>query len=238
MKIKTNKNFNEWLAGLIDGDGYFGLSKKGYASLEIVMETRDIQCLYKVKKAFGGSMKLIAGNKAVRYRLHNKAGILNVITAVNGEIRNPIRLAQLYKICDKYGIKLKYASELTYESGWLAGFLDADGSVYLNKKSVQVFIAVSQKNKLLLDLITQVYGGKIYSVKTTDSFKWVLSKKLEVLAILDYFKINKMFSAKMNRIRLISDIYKGFNLGWHNAELNTIESKLWKNLEEKWESWD
>ena len=33
--------FNQWLAGLIDGDGCFLLSKKGYASLEIVMEIRD-----------------------------------------------------------------------------------------------------------------------------------------------------------------------------------------------------
>jgi len=31
--------FNQWLAG--DGDGCFLLSKKGYASLEIVMEIRD-----------------------------------------------------------------------------------------------------------------------------------------------------------------------------------------------------
>jgi len=38
----SNKKFHQWLAGLIDGDGCFLLSKKGYASLEIVMETRDM----------------------------------------------------------------------------------------------------------------------------------------------------------------------------------------------------
>lgn len=35
----------QWIAGIIDGDGYFGISKKGYCSLEIVMELRDIACL-------------------------------------------------------------------------------------------------------------------------------------------------------------------------------------------------
>ena|SRR4051794_13838423 len=40
----TCNNFNQWLAGLIDGDGCFQLSKKGYASLEIVMEIRDKPC--------------------------------------------------------------------------------------------------------------------------------------------------------------------------------------------------
>jgi hypothetical protein len=42
--------FIEWLAGLIDGDGCFLLSKKGYASLEIIMDIRDQHCLYQIKK--------------------------------------------------------------------------------------------------------------------------------------------------------------------------------------------
>jgi hypothetical protein len=33
--------FKQWLAGLIDGDGYFLLSKNGYNSCEITMDTRD-----------------------------------------------------------------------------------------------------------------------------------------------------------------------------------------------------
>ena len=55
--------FNQWLAGLIDGDGCFQLSKKGYASLEIVMETRDKHCLYLIKQKYGGSVKLRSGVK-------------------------------------------------------------------------------------------------------------------------------------------------------------------------------
>ena len=50
-----NQSFNEWLAGLIDGDGCFQLSKQGYASLEITMEIRDKHCLYIIKqKIIGG----------------------------------------------------------------------------------------------------------------------------------------------------------------------------------------
>ena len=33
--------FYEWLAGIIDGDGCFLVSKKGYCSLEIVTQLRD-----------------------------------------------------------------------------------------------------------------------------------------------------------------------------------------------------
>lgn len=43
-----NNKFNEWLAGVIDGDGSIRLSKKGYGSLEVVIEIRDKACLYKI----------------------------------------------------------------------------------------------------------------------------------------------------------------------------------------------
>lgn len=109
----NNKAFNEWLAGLIDGDGCFQLSKKGYSSLEIVMELRDKHCLYQIKDKFGGSVKLRAGNNHLRYRLHHKTGMLNLIHSINGLIRNPARILQLGKICDNYGIKLIDPKPLT-----------------------------------------------------------------------------------------------------------------------------
>jgi hypothetical protein len=52
-----------------DGDGYFGISKTGYCSLEIVMEPRDITCLYKIKNRYGGSIKTTYHAAAVRYPL-------------------------------------------------------------------------------------------------------------------------------------------------------------------------
>ena len=43
FSIKREGRFEEWLGGLIDGDGCFLLSKKGYGSLEITMDIRDEQ---------------------------------------------------------------------------------------------------------------------------------------------------------------------------------------------------
>ena len=232
---KNNKKFNQWLAGLIDGDGYFHLSKKGYASLEITMEIRDSMCLYKVKNVFGGSIKPVGSLKALRYRLHHKEGIINIITAINGEIRNPTRLAQLFKVCENYKIKLNYAQSLSYDNAWLSGFIDAEGSVYYNLSSLQVFITVSQKNKLLLDLFTPIYGGSVYSVKTNDSFKWTLCEKQDVLSFLSYLKLNCLYSAKMNRVRLIPSIYESFAKSMHRADPISIEGKIWYKLKDKWE---
>jgi hypothetical protein len=81
------------------------------------MELRDKHCLYQVKQKFGGSVKLRAGDNHLRYRLHHKAGMLNLIKAVNGLIRNPNRMLQLGKICDKYDIELINPQPLTYYNG-------------------------------------------------------------------------------------------------------------------------
>jgi len=116
-KVEGALRFNQWLGGLIDGAGCFLLSKKGYASLEIVVELRDKRCLYEIKQAFGGAVQLRAGDNHLRYRLHNRPGLLKLIAAINGQIRNPVRLAQLNKICDKYGIPLIFPAPLTYRDG-------------------------------------------------------------------------------------------------------------------------
>ena len=60
-KIKGNDDTDlkvrQWIAGVIDGDGNFHISKKGYVELSVVMEPRDIACLYKMKQRYGGSVK-------------------------------------------------------------------------------------------------------------------------------------------------------------------------------------
>jgi hypothetical protein len=113
----NSNSFNEWLAGLIDGDGCFQLSKKGYASLEIVMELRDKNCLYQIKDKFGGAIKLRLGANHLRYRLHHKEGLLRLISAVNGLIQNPTRLHQLNKICINYNINFILPKPLEYNNG-------------------------------------------------------------------------------------------------------------------------
>jgi ubiquinol-cytochrome c reductase cytochrome b subunit len=93
------------------------LSKKGYASLEITMDIRDERALQAVKNVYGGSIKLRSGVNALRYRLHNKQGLLNLINDVNGHIRNPVRLIQLNSICFKYELTLNYPEKLTLDNG-------------------------------------------------------------------------------------------------------------------------
>jgi hypothetical protein len=136
------------------------------------MEPRDIACLYKLKQRYGGSVKATSHAKAIRFRLHHKAGILQVINDINGLIQNPVRLIQFRKICTIYNVEVLPSVELKYDSAYLSGLFDTDGSVYFNKESMQVFITVSQKGRDLLDILVPVYGGSVYSAnKSATAFK-------------------------------------------------------------------
>jgi len=112
-----DERFYEWLAGVIDGDGCFLLSKKGYASLEITTQLRDKKMLYLIKQVFGGSVKLYSGDNYLRYRLHHKKGLVDLIDKINGLLQNPTRILQLGRICIIYDIELKNAKPLSYYNG-------------------------------------------------------------------------------------------------------------------------
>lgn len=233
-KNKDTK-LEEWLAGIIDGDGSFLLSKKGYASLEITMDIKDEHALQIVKNTYGGSIKLRSGANALRYRLHHKSGLLKLINAVNGHIRNSNRLVQLNKLCHKYEISLIYPQKLTYDSGWLSGFFDSDGTVTINSTNTQLSIALSQKTSELLQPLLEIYGGNIYIDRGSfQSFKWYITKKEDILNLINYFKKYPSRSAKKNRLHLIPKYYELKDLKAHKALPGTFLDKSWKYFNNKW----
>jgi len=81
------------------------------------MDIRDKSALYEILHKFGGSIRPIAGAKALRYNLSNRKGLIKLIEAVNGNIRNPTRLLQLNKLCNKYNITLEYPKPLNFNNG-------------------------------------------------------------------------------------------------------------------------
>lgn len=230
-------NFNEWLAGLIDGDGYFLLTKKGYVSCEICMDARDKKALYLILHKYGGSIKSVSGAKAFKYKLRNKKGLLHLINDINGLIRNPIRLLQMNKLCNKYDILIKYPKPLTYNNGWLSGFIDSDGSVYLNEKSGQIFISITQKNRFLLEPLVSLYSGRIDILSPKiEAFKYVIYRKNELFSLIDnYFSKYPLKTEKFKRVCLIKQFYDLRTYCNKNNIHDINKLNEWVSYKDKWE---
>jgi hypothetical protein len=231
-----NIAFKQWLAGLIDGDGYFLLTKNGYNSFEITMDARDKKVLYLIQHKYGGSVKQISNAYALKYKLRNRAGLIALLKDVNGLIRNPARLLQMNKLCVKFNIELKYADNLTFNNGWLSGFIDSDGSVYYSESSGQVFISISQKNKYLLEPLIHIYGGRVdINSPKIEAFKYVIYRKDELLNLIDnYFSKYPLKTEKIKRVNLIKQFYL-VRLSKKNKDV--VKFNEWVKFKDKWEKY-
>jgi hypothetical protein len=94
--IPSNKNFNYFLAGLIEGDGTIIVpsqlrDKKGrltYPSIQIVFGLMDLPLALMIQKTLGhGSILRKKGLGAYTYTINNKEGILKIISLVNGKFK-------------------------------------------------------------------------------------------------------------------------------------------------------
>ena len=236
--ISPNRiNFNEWLAGLIDGNGYFILTKKGYTSCEICMDFRDKKALYEIKHKYGGTIKPVSGAKALKYKLRNKKGLLLLVNDLNGLIRNPTRLLQMNKLCVKYGIDIIYPKTLTYNNGWLSGFIDSDGSIYFNEGSGQIFISITQKNRFLLEPLIKLYGGRIDILSPKiEAFKYVVYRKNELYSLIDNYLVKyPLKTEKANRVKLIKEFYDVRTYANNKYKCDPSRLKAWVSYVDRWE---
>lgn len=234
LRLRSDPFF-EWLAGVIDGDGYFNLSKEGTARLNITMDTRDKSALYEIKHKLGGSIHTIANANALKYQLSHRKGLIILINGVNGLIRNPARLLQMNKLCLKYKIELLYPQPLTYNNGWLSGFIDSDGSIYMNEGSGQVFISVSQKNKYLLEPLIHLYGGRVDIHGKVEAFKYIVYRKNELYNLIDnYFNKYPLRTKKCSRLKLIKQFYL-VRVSKNNKDIEKLNK--WVLFKDKWEKY-
>lgn len=240
---ESENKFNEWLGGLIDGDGSFLISKAGYTSCEITMGLADEYALRLIQNKLGGSIKLRSGSKAIRYRLHNKEGMIELINRINGKIRHTSRFKQLNRVCSMLNIKTYGPDLLHKKHAWFSGFFDSDGTINLSfKGNYQIpQLSISVTNKLIVDVIyfQKIFGGYIYYDQAQNGYyKWNIQSKEDVLSILDYFKECPSRSIKRKRIFLIKDFYNLKDIKAYKSPNNSALQKAWAKFIKNWDSKD
>jgi ubiquinol-cytochrome c reductase cytochrome b subunit len=234
--------FNQWLAGLIDGDGSLQVSKSGSTSCEITVSLGDERMLRIIQNKLGGSIKPRSGVQAIRWRLHNRSGMIELVNRINGYIRHSSRLVQLNRVCAVLGVQLLSPDALHNKHGWFAGFLDADGSIgyYLKGAYNRPQLTLSVTNKLYIDVVhfMTYFGGAIYFDKAQNGYyKWSIQSEENFAAFLEYTKVCPPQSIqKRNRLLLVKEYYRLVGLKAYKAPEGTVLHKAWLNFNRKWTS--
>lgn len=133
--LNNDDKWNQWFAGLTDGDGCFYIAKKEQTvSYEITVHATDARLLYIIKnKLKAGSVTLRSGNNSVRYRIKQKSIILDIVKRLNGKLHNPARVIQFQKVCALYNIEsIQSPFYILKEDSYLSGLIDSDGSFVIS----------------------------------------------------------------------------------------------------------
>jgi len=127
-----------------------------------------------IQNKLGGSIKPRSGVQAIRWRLHNREGMLDLLTRVNGYIRHTSRLVQFNRVCAVLGLQVLSPDTLHSKHLWFSGFFDADGTIgyYSKDPKDRIQLTLSVTNKLYADVLHfyNCFGGNIYFDKSQNGY--------------------------------------------------------------------
>ena len=133
---KHPEQFQHWLAGLIDADGSFLVSKAGYTSCEITVGEKEFTILARVKQMQGGTIKERSGVKAFRWRLHNKSGMEKLAKDVSGKLLLTKRKQAFELVLERLRLPVSPIAFFSPNNAWLAGFFEGEGYFRVNPKTL------------------------------------------------------------------------------------------------------
>lgn len=127
----TNDELGYFLAGLIEGDGWFGKKE-----LHIIFAESDVSLAYCIKKRIGyGNIYKIKDKKAVRYICKNVKGLSIILSLINGKFVSEYKYNQMvrHNYSEDFNTNiLPPLNELFLDNHWLAGFTQADGCFHIS----------------------------------------------------------------------------------------------------------
>ena len=222
----TYDDFGYFLAGLIEGDGWFG-----YKELHIVFAEEDTSLAYYIKKRIGhGNVYKIKDKKAVRYICKNTNGLCLILSLINGKLVSNFKYGQLIKhnYSEHFNIViLPPLKVISLDNYWLAGFTQADGCFHISvakskthKTGYSVRLEYSLKQddnfplKLLYDAMKMgnlsQYSTGVWCYKST-GFKTAFN-------LINYFDNYNLFAGKYKSYLKFRKVYIMITEGKHLEE--------------------
>lgn len=209
LKPMSDNQFGHYLSGLIDGDGHFSSQQQ----LVIVFSSSDVSLAYYIKKRLGyGQVKKVKDKNAYLLIIINKEGLKKVINLINGKLRTINKYNQVinnilnhFRYSDlKESIVFQINSTNDFNNHWIAGFSDADASFQIKvvhranrlKPEIRLNYQIDQKNKDILILIKEFFGGNIGYRKSQDTYYYGSTSFGSAKKVIKYFDKFHLQSSK------------------------------------------
>jgi len=232
----NSASFNEWLVGIVDGDGtfYFNEAKKDVwnFSFQISQSTHNLRLLYFIKSSLKiGSVTIDNKNSQAVYRVRNREHIVKyvipifdahplltskhfrytlfkeaIIISESSDLSRKEKSFLLSNLKSKMSnipnnyvspvwskvsklLKCKKDAEQVVTKNWLVGFVEAEGSFYLVKKSstrlVHAFEITQKRDQIVMEAIALIFYSKVVKKKT--HLTVVVTRQESIQFIKDYF---------------------------------------------------
>lgn len=238
----NDEEFGYFLAGLIEGDGWFGKKE-----LHIIFTESDASLAYFIKKRIGyGNVYKIKDKNAVRYICKNKTGLSVILSLINGKFLSNYKYEQLIKhnYNEDFNIKiLPPLNTLSLDNYWLAGFTQADGCFHISIAkskthktgcSLRLEYSLKQNDDLPLKLLYNLLNMGNISLYSSGIWCYKSSGFKTAAYLIDYFDKYPLFAEKYLDYLKFRKVYIMVTEGKHlnNKGIKKIKSILTKGSSE------
>lgn len=212
LKPISVDQFGYYLAGLLEGDGWFSKS-----AAHILFHSLDASLAYYIKGRIGyGTVKKEKSLNAWILTITKRKGLQILLNLINGKLRAQSKCDAIYKhILNVYvekqkPLNLKKNFEINtskdLNNHWLVGFIDAEGSFQIKwlekaspigtRREIRLNLQVSQKRRLFLDLIKDKFGGNIGYRESQDTYYYYSTSFGSAIKVISYLDKYHMLSSK------------------------------------------
>ncbi len=174
-RTQPNKNLfkgqylQNYLAGLIEGDGYISITNQNRVILGITFNIKDRPLAAKLLNLLGKGTIVPRSGNSIELRISSKKTLCSIIELINGKFRTP-KIDQLYKLIDWMNkqhsmdiAKLPLNDSSILNDSWLSGFIDADGNFYIRNSLKQIICKFALEQRMIYP-------------KTNESYNFILNK--------------------------------------------------------------
>lgn len=219
----TNNELGYFLAGLIEGEGWFG-----FKELHINFSEEDISLAYYIKKRIGhGSVYKIKDKKEVRYICKNKNGLFIILSLINGKLVSNLKYDQLIKhnYSRHFNIEiLPPLKKISLDNYWLAGFTQGQGCFHISVPkskshksgySVRLEFSLKQNDYYPLTLIYNIIKMGNLSQYSTGIWCYKSSGFNTAFTLINYFDNYNLFAGKYKSYLKFRKVYIMISEGKH-----------------------